>query len=160
MDTIRQCFADLDEEQARGVAEADAIAVERGKTFYRLGHLHWEMGKHLDAHQAWTRGFELLQQTHDLAKEDLQQHLAHTIAVEEWQLAEVYGYIAFWDEAARHRSNYVRFGRFMDGDSESRLAVISLVSDEGESYNDACRYVWENFAESEPFKGRSALGPR
>ncbi len=151
-ETFRRCFAELDDEQVRGVAEASAIGVERGKTFYRLGHLHWEMERFRDAHQAWHRGFELLRQAHDLTKEDAKQQLAYTIASEEWQLAEVYGYIAFWDEAARHHSNYVRFGRFMDGNSEARLAVITLVSEEGESYNDACRYVWENFAENEPSK--------
>jgi serine/threonine protein kinase/predicted Zn-dependent protease len=148
--TLDECFAQLDDLEREYPAAGADIRAERGQTRYALGHVHWRERRYPQARTAWDEGFELLRQVHAEAQGPRRQELAPLISHEQLDLINVYGRVGAWREAARHRARYIAFDRFTTPAWEARFAILTLVADAGESYEDACRFLVEKHAQQDP----------
>ncbi|MHB9080189.1 MAG: protein kinase domain-containing protein [Pirellulaceae bacterium] len=148
--TLDQCFTQLDDLERKYPAAAADIRAERGQTHYALGYVHWRARRYPQARAAWEQGFELLSQVHAEATGPRRQELAATISHEQLDLINVYGRVGAWREAARHRTRYIASDRFTTPAWEARFAILTLVADAGESYEDACRFLMEKHAKQDP----------
>ena len=148
--TLEQCQKQLDELAQQHSPDNPAIVAERGHILYASGHVHWQAQRYLQAKQAWDQGFELLQQAHGAASETDRRRLGRAISRQEQELIDVYGRVGAWHEAGRHRARYIAFDRCADSASEALFTVLTRVADAGESYDDACRYMFDRYAREDP----------
>ena len=148
--TLEQCQKQLDELARQHSQDNPAIVAERGHILYASGHVHWQAQRYPQAKQAWDQGIELLQQAHGAASETDRRQIGRAISRQEQELIDVYGRAGAWHEAARHRARYIRFDRCATANLEAQYSMLTLVADAGESYDDACRYMFDHFSSEDP----------
>ncbi|MCU0963179.1 MAG: hypothetical protein MUF48_24055, partial [Pirellulaceae bacterium] len=148
--TLEQCQQQLDELAQQHAQDNPAIVAERGHILYALGHVHWQAQRYLQAKQAWDEGYEVLQRAYAAASQTDRSQMGRAASRQEHELIHVYGRVGAWHEAGRHRARYIAFDRCADSESEALLTVLTRVADAGESYDDACRYMFDRFAREDP----------